>query len=91
MSQDLEVLNYVDSLTEERDYCSFYLSEQSKINLFIHPFKTLGVKFKLKKLDSVDSEFKMVVASCLNKDDYRKKVKTFITSHPITPYRKAIQ
>ncbi len=90
MSQEFEVLNYIDEISEEREYCTLYLSEKSKLNVFLHPFKTIKCKYRLRKLDIVDNEFKMVVASCFNKDDYRKQVKTFITSHPLTAYKRAV-
>jgi hypothetical protein len=90
MSQEFEVLNYVDAIGEERNSCTLYLEGKTKLHIMLHPFKTLNCKLKLKKLDEVDNQFRMIVASSLNKEDYKKKAHSFIVSHPLTPNRNVI-
>lgn len=83
MNTNLEIINYIDDISEKREQISMYLSNQSKIDVIMHPFKNISYRFKLKKIDSIDNQFTMLVSSSLNKDDYNKSIKTFIKTHPL--------
>jgi hypothetical protein len=90
MNANSEVINYVDTLTEEREHYSMYLSGQSKLNIFLHPFKTSICKYKLRKIDSIDTQLTKLISSSLKNDDYNMLVRNFINTHPLTSKKPVI-
>ena len=78
-----DILNYTDSITEERERIIFVLSNSSKIDVFFHPLRIIGSKYKLKKIDKIDREFSELT---FGNFDYLK-VKDYIDKHPINSYK----
>ena len=77
------VYNYIDSITEEREMLSYNTLNNSKLNIFFHPIKTIGSKIKLNRLDNIDREFTMLMTN-MNKDaESQQRIEDYIKSHPI--------
>ena len=77
------IYNYIDLITEEREILSYNTLNNSKLNIFFHPIKTIVSKIRLNRLDNIDREFTMLMTN-MNKDlESQQRVEDYMKKHPI--------